>query len=187
MVKFKFPSFGSGTKTNGDTFLLHFVKRNVCNRKAPVGDLILPLVPGFLMIDITQPYSFVFVWTLVLFLFLIIWKIVPCNSNLNCNSKRKKDGTKALLMSFLIVYAILFAVAVMARLFICTDGKRHPSLIEREGGLLDNIESLFTRVTYKQDLKKELPASVIKQRERIASQGYSGTIPADSRFSLLRR
>lgn len=166
MVKFKF----GGTKSaSGDTFLLHFVRKNVCNRKAPVGDLVLPIVPAFLMIDVSQPASFVFVWSIVLFLFLILWKIVPCNANLNCNSKREKDGTKALLMAFLIVYAILFGVAVMARIFICSDGKVHYSLLEKEGGFWDNLKSLFTKITYKNELKKELPKSLLKAQEKVHS------------------
>ena len=185
MVKFKFPKFG-GSKTNGDTFLLHFVRKNVCKRKAPIGDLLLPLTPGFLMIDITQPASFVFIWTIVLLVFLIIWKIVPCNLNLNCNYKRKKDGTKALLMSFLIVYAILFGVAVMARLFICSDGVHHDSLLDKNGGLIDNIASLFTRVPIEEKLKNKLPSSILKAQEKIANQGYS-TVYKDEGKSIFQK
>ena len=172
MPKFKLPKFGSSShKSKGDTFLLHFVRRNVCNRKAPIGDLVMPLVPAFLMIDVTQPASFVFAWTLILFLFLILWKVVPCNANLNCNHKKQKDGSKAFLMSFLIVYAILFGVAVMARIFICTDGKVHEGLLEKEGGFMDNIESLFTKIPYKETRKHEFSPSILKAQDKFFKSG----------------
>jgi len=81
-------------------------------------------------------------WSIVIFLFLILWLAVPCNPNLNCTpSTKRKDGTKAFLVAFLITYGILFVVAVAARFFICTSDK--PKTDAYGGGILTNIESLF--------------------------------------------
>lgn len=122
------------------TFLEKIVRRDVCSHKTA---LLMPLVPAIVFVDVTQPFIAGGAWLLVIVLWLILWLAVPCNPNLNCTAKtpRGKDGTKALFVSFLIVYGVLFGVAVAARIFICTDGKPHS---EYGGGILTNIQSLFT-------------------------------------------
>ena len=169
-MKFKFPKFGSGKRAEGDTLLLHFVRRNVCNHKAPVGDLILPLTPAFLMVDITQQASFFAIWGFVVIFFLVLWLIVPCNKTLNCNNKKQKDGTKAFLLAFLITYGILIVVAVMARVFMCTDGKALECLLDREGGILDNFGSLFGAKINGNE-KKQFPKSVEHALESFRNKG----------------
>jgi hypothetical protein len=103
----------------------------------------MPLVPAFMFANFTQPIIFAGAWFLVIVLWLIIWLAVPCNPNLNCTAitPRGKDGTKALLVAFLIVYGILVGVAIAARIFICTDGK--PKVDHYGGGILTNLQSLF--------------------------------------------
>jgi hypothetical protein len=172
-MKFKLPKFGGSKRADGDTLLLHFVRKNVCKYKAPVGDLILPLTPAFLMIDITQPASFFAIWAVVLLIFVVLWQIVPCNRNLNCNNKRQKDGTKALLVAFLITYGILFGVAVMARVFICTDSKHHQSILDKEGGFFTNIISLFKVGKIDVNERKRLPRVVEKSLNSFRNSGVS--------------
>lgn len=103
----------------------------------------MPLVPAIMFVDIRNPIIFFAAWGIVLFLWIILWFVVPCNPNLNCTATtpRGKDGTKALLVSFLMVYGILIVVAIAARIFICSSGE--PKLDEYGGGVLTNIQSLF--------------------------------------------
>jgi hypothetical protein len=124
----------------GQTFLERIVRRDVCSHKT---SLVMPLVPAIIFADVTQPLIAGGAWLIVLVLWLILWLAVPCNPNLNCTAKtpRGKDGTKALLVSFLIVYGVLFGVAVAARIFICTNGKHSDPY---GGGILTNLQSLFT-------------------------------------------
>lgn len=126
--------------TNPTTFLERFVRQDVCSHKS---SLVMPLVPAFMFANFTQPIIFAGAWFLVIVLWLIIWLAVPCNPNLNCTAitPRGKDGTKALLVAFLIVYGILVGVAIAARIFICTDGK--PKVDHYGGGILTNLQSLF--------------------------------------------
>lgn len=128
-----------------ETFLTRFVKVNVCSHKGP---LLMPLVPAFVFGNFTQPSSFFGAWGIVLFLWLIIWFGLPCNPNLNCTAqssdplvKQGKDGLKALVVSFLLVYGILVVVAVAARFLICSNGG--VPIDKYGGGILTNIGSLF--------------------------------------------
>jgi len=120
------------------TFLQRYVDKNVCSHK---GSMLMPIVPAILMANIFDPLSFFAVWGIVIFVWLIVWLGAPCNPNLNCNSMSQKDGTKAFVVSFLMVYGILFGVAVAARFFICDSGK--PKQDRYGGGILENIGSLF--------------------------------------------
>ena len=122
------------------TFLQRFVRDNVCTHK---GIVLVPAAPAFMFANPFQFQSFAAAWGLTLVLWLILWLAVPCNPNLNCTpTTKKKDGTKALLVSWLIVYGILIVVAVAARFFICSSGG--PPLNAYGGGVLTQVESLFT-------------------------------------------
>lgn len=129
-------------KQGPNTFLVRFVRENVCSHK---GAVLVPLVPGFVLANIFSPRTFFAAWGLVLFVWLSIWLIVPCNPNLNCSaSSKRKDGTKALLVAFLMVYGVLLCVTVAARFFICSnDDSSHAAADRYGGGVLTNIQSLF--------------------------------------------
>ena len=126
------------------TFLENYVRNNVCTYKSA---LFMPIVPGIMMVDIRQPAMVAATWGIVIFVWLVIWLVFPCNPNLNCTAtvnaqgKHGKDGTKALLVSFLIVYASLFAVAVAARIFICEKSETPTNLYN--GGVLSNLGGFF--------------------------------------------
>jgi hypothetical protein len=122
------------------TFLQRFVRDNVCTHK---GFVLVPAAPAFMFANPFQFQSFAAAWGLTIILWLILWLAVPCNPNLNCTpTTKKKDGTKALLVSWLIVYGILVVVALAARVFICSSGG--PPLNAYGGGVLTQVESLFT-------------------------------------------
>jgi len=91
-----------------------------------------------------NPFSPLFyaTWTLLVVFFLVNWLLLPCNPNLNCTGKRK-DGIKALFVSVLLIYGILFAIAVSAHLFLCRSENSNAPV----GGLLSNMKSLFTPET----------------------------------------
>lgn len=126
------------------TFLQKFIRDDVCSHKI----VFLPITPAFMMINFFSPIFFI-AWFILLSLFLTLWLIVPCNPNLNCTpTTKKKDGTKALLVSFLIVYLVLFAIAVSAKIFICSDSK--PKESNDYGGVLTNISSLFKKLPPKE-------------------------------------
>jgi hypothetical protein len=131
--------------SRAETFLTRFVKVNVCSHKGP---LLMPLVPAFVLGNVLQPTSFFAAWGIVVFLWVIIWFGLPCNPNLNCTAlssdpsiKQGKDGLKALVVAFLLVYGILTVVAVAARFLICSNGDLPTD--RYGGGILTNIGSLF--------------------------------------------
>ena len=104
----------------------------------------MPLVPAIAFLNVKNPLIFSATWGILIFVWLLIWLVLPCNPNLNCTATtpRGKDGTKAFVASFLIVYGILVGVAFSARFFICTDGRDKPNAYG--GGILTNVKSLFT-------------------------------------------
>jgi hypothetical protein len=126
------------------TFLENYVRNNVCSHKTSFS---MPVVPAILFANVFEPVAFACAWGLVFFVWIVIWLVLPCNPNLNCTAtltngnKQGKDGTKALLVSFLIVYAILFAVAVTARLIVCESPDPKPN--RYGGGLVSNIFGAF--------------------------------------------
>ena len=128
------------------TFLENYIKNNVCSHQTI---FVMPLVPAFLFTNIFRPLLFGCAWSIVLFVWLVVWLLVPCNPNLNCTAtltngrKQGKDGIKALLVSFLISYAILFAVAISARLIVCV--KENPQPNAWGGGLFTNIKEGYNK------------------------------------------
>lgn len=120
----------------GDTLLSRFVKEKVCGY--PIA--LLPISPALVIGNIFDIYTFLTLWTVLAVLFLTLWLVVPCNPNLNCTADtKKKDGTKALLVSFLLLYGSLLIVAITGRIFLCSTNTR-PA-----GSVLDNIKSLFPK------------------------------------------
>jgi hypothetical protein len=116
------------------TLLSRFVVEKVCGYPS----LLVPLTPALVIGNIFDFYTFFTLWSILVFVFLIIWLIVPCNPNINCTpDTKKKDGTKAFLVSFLILYALLLVVAITGKLFLCGP-------IKSEGSVLENVRSLFT-------------------------------------------
>jgi len=131
----------------GATFLATFVRNNVCTHK---GLAFTPLLPVLALANPLALPVFLASWGVLLGLTLILWLGVPCNPKLNCikvldaNSNEyvpKKDGTKAFLVSFFVVYGILLSVTLAARVFICSSG---PPLDVYGGGILSNVQSLFS-------------------------------------------
>jgi hypothetical protein len=108
-----------------NTFLLRYVSKNVCNLKTP---FFLPLAPLKMFINFREPLILFAAWTILIIFWLILWLLVPCNPNLNCipfetntGSKKRKDGTKAFVVSILCVYLVFLFVALYAKIFVCTD------------------------------------------------------------------
>lgn len=121
-----------------ETFLQKYIAQDVCVHR---NVFILPAVPAFMFVNFMNPVLFASAWITVLFLWIVLWLLVPCNPNLNCTapgSNQGKDGTKALLVSFLIVYGLLFVVAVAARFFVCQDPNKENYEM---GGVLTNLFS----------------------------------------------
>ena len=116
------------------TYLQRYVQENVCKLKLPL----VPLAPAFMFINVFRPEVAISSFSILLFVWVILWLAVPCNVNLNCNRFGKKDGTKALFVSFLIIYGVLLVVAVSARLWLCETNEK-----ENVGGILENVSSLF--------------------------------------------
>lgn len=115
------------------TLLSRFVVEKVC--AYPL--YFLPVTPALIIANVFDIYTFLTLWSVLAFVFLTIWLVVPCNPNLNCTADTKeKDGTKALLVSFIFLYSALLIVAITGRMFICSTGKP-------QGSVLGNIKSLF--------------------------------------------
>jgi len=116
------------------TLLSRFVTDKVC--RYPI--ILLPITPLFLIANVFDIYAFLTLWIFLAVVFLVLWLVVPCNPNLNCTADtKKKDGTKALLVAFLLLYSALLVVAVTGRIFLCKERT------QTEGSLLDNVKSLF--------------------------------------------
>jgi hypothetical protein len=119
------------------TLVSRFVTQKVCGYPLAF----LPLTPALLLANVFDIYAFLTVWSVLLILFLILWLIVPCNPNLNCTADTKKrDGTKALVVSFLFIYSAFLAVAITGKLFLCDSSSR-----QHEGSVLENVRSLFEK------------------------------------------
>lgn len=121
------------------TYVTQFVEDNVCKHSSLYT---LPLAPIRVMLNPLSPLFYA-TWSILIVFFLVNWKLLPCNPNLNC-SGGSKDGIKSLWVSVLIVYAVLFAVAVSAHVFLCRSA---PNPNAPVGGLLSNMKSLFTPET----------------------------------------
>lgn len=131
------------------TFLENYVQKNVCSHKSI---FMMPAVPALLFVNVFEPVLFGCAWGVVIFIWLVIWLIVPCNPNLNCTAtlvgrKQGKDGTKALLVAFLISYALLFAIAIAARLIVCVKEDPQPSAYG--GGILTNLKVFEEKIPIK--------------------------------------
>ena len=143
-----------------ETFLQKYIANEVCVHK---NVFLLPAVPAYMFLNIFNPFLFFTSWGIVVFLWLILWLAVPCNPNLNCTEPldghtQGKDGTKALFITFIAVYATLFVLAVGARFLICEDPKK--GLIHQEhGGILSNIFSLNKKVPLGHKPKHQSEAS----------------------------
>jgi hypothetical protein len=110
---------------NNNTFLLRYVSKNVCNLKTP---FLLPLAPLKMFINFKEPLILLGAWTILIIFWLILWLAVPCNPNLNCipfetnsGSNKRKDGTKAFVVSILCIYLVFLCVAIYAKIFVCMD------------------------------------------------------------------
>ena len=117
------------------TFVTNFVTKNVCpSTKGYTGFLKLPLVAA-------ATFFTPIPWVIIGILFVIFFYLTPLNSNLNCTvATKKKDGTKSLLVAFIIVFVLMFTVALFAKLFICD---KQIKVEENNNGVFDNIIALL--------------------------------------------
>jgi hypothetical protein len=88
---------------------------NVCTHKTI---WFLPVVPLQVMIN-PRNNLFYATWAILTFFFLVLWLLAPCNPDLNC-TKGGKDVLKALYVSALIVYALLFLIALITHFTYCS-------------------------------------------------------------------
>ena len=114
--------------------MTQYAQDTVCSHKTL---WFMPVVPLQVM---ANPKNNLFwpTWAILLFFFLVLWLLAPCNPDLNC-TKGGKDILKALYVSALIVYALLFAIAVITHLTYC--GATPPP--RADYSISDNVGSLF--------------------------------------------
>jgi len=122
-----------------DTLLGRFVDEDVCKSNK----FMLPLLPLKLFFDFRNISALSAVWGTVLIVWIIIWIFVPCNPNLNCTATEPqgKDGIKALVVSFLIVFAVFTGAIVAAKIFACDTFANDQNV----GGVLSNLEAVFQK------------------------------------------
>ena len=95
---------------------------------------------------------------------------------LYCTGKKGKDGIKALMVAFLIVYGILIAIVLAARIIVCvnpTPGQGYG------GGIFDQAESIFTMDKVKKGgvsahaVREEInPLKIIQRAEAAVDHKY---------------
>ena len=97
------------------TYIENFIDTKVCpNCKGTTGYLKLPFVAAYSFFISPVPLFLVGLLTFIFFF------LVPLNANLNCSVvEKKKDGTKSLVVSFIIVYVVMFSASLFAKVFIC--------------------------------------------------------------------
>ncbi len=143
---------------SSNTFLLRYVAKNVCNLKSP---LLLPLAPLKMFVNYKEPLILLGAWTILIVFWLILWLAAPCNPNLNCipfdeanaeNTKRK-DGTKALVVSVICIYAVFLIVTIYAKFFVCMDIQEY--FQKTFGGGIGTQVFSLNRKDYLQAIKEE--------------------------------
>ena len=97
------------------TYVRQLAEDNVCTHKTI---WFLPVVPLQVMIN-PRNNLFYATWAILTFFFLVLWLLAPCNPDLNC-TKGGKDVLKALYVSALIVYALLFLIALITHFTYCS-------------------------------------------------------------------
>ena len=116
------------------TFVTNFITKNVCpSTKGYTGFLKLPLVAAATFLTPVP-------WFIIGILFIVFFYLAPLNSNLNCTvTTKKRDGTKSLLVAFIIVFVLMFTVALFAKLLICDSGIK----VKENNGVFDNLISML--------------------------------------------
>jgi hypothetical protein len=115
------------------TYVTIFAEGTVCTHKS---FLTVPLLPFLVMLNPRSPLFFP-TWSILTVIFLVNWLILPCNPNLNCSSGGK-DGIKALWVSAILAYLILFSIAIVAKLLLCSTNAQGPNM-----SVTDNLGTLF--------------------------------------------
>lgn len=158
--------------SNEDTFLLRYIRTNVCQVKSK---LLLPAVPLIAFVNFREPFILFGSWLFLIVFWLILWLAAPCNPNYNCtpfdennpNNRKRRDGVKAFIISFFCVYLVFLTVTLYASVFICSDAV--PEFFKKfRGGILTNISSVFS--PSKSYLKSVRKTSVLSNQQKILSK-----------------